>query len=795
MTPPPQRPDASPTSAWVAAFAALVLLAAVWSGLVVWGSAAESEGVELALREARMTVVRDGREGEPRPISLPDTWAHHGLGTHGVARYRASLELPEPPTGVWALRIDRLGTHADVRVNGTLVHGTLDAPPSALRRPVPALIALPAGLLHGGANSVELVVDHGARGGLSPLLFGPMRELEAGFVNGYHREVGLPQWLNVLSIGACLVALLVWSRRRGEVALGTFAALGLLASLRNVSYFAVSLPFPPALTDWLFYATQVASVVLVGVFAIAVSERPRPRLKAAWIGTGAAMAALGAVAIAGGWIQQARAWTYPVLLAGLLGALPLAWPALRRLSGAALVPLVVGVAAVFVAGVHDYLYQQGRTSVMDAYWMPYAVPLAVLAFTALLVNRVVGAMNAVAHANVALEQRVRERTAELEQANAAKGRFLAAASHDLRQPVASIGLLVGLLREQEPAPRQRGLVDRIDQAVAALETLLRGLLDVSRFDAGTVQPRIGRVELQAVFDAIAAHAGATAEAKGLRLRCRPTALAVVSDALLLEQMLRNLVDNAVRCTARGGVLVAARRRGDRVLVQVRDSGCGMTPEQQQRAFVEFVQFDHSGADGRVRGLGLGLAIVQRSARLLRHPLTLRSEPGRGSCFGIELPLDRRGPARDAIGVAVAAAPRPLAGRQLIVVEDEPAVRDALVMRLQSWGAEVRAYAGLQALRGAAELGSPDLLLTDLRLPDGDGLAVIDALRARLDRRVPALVVTGTTLPDELARLQRAGVPVLNKPFRAATLLAALAAALAAAAPAGRPLPLAGDGRG
>lgn len=782
MTPEPQHPAASPTSAWVAAFAALALLAAVWGGLGVWSSAAEAEGVALALHEARMAVVRDGRAGEERSVALPDTWAHHLLGTHGIARYRASFELAEPPATVWALRIDRLGTHADVRVNGTRVHGTLDAPPGALRRPMPALIALPEGLLRGGANSVEIVVDHGARGGLAPLLFGPMRELEAGFVYGYHREVSLPQWLNVLSVGACLVALLVWASRRGEIALGSFAALGLLASLRNVSYYAVALPFPPPLTDWLFFATQVASCVLIGIFAIAVSGQPRPRLRAAWVGIGAALAALGAVAVAGGWIQQARAWIYPALLAGLLGAVPLVWPALRRLHAAAVVPLVVGLASVFGAGVHDYLYQQGRTSVMDAYWMPYAVPLAVLAFTAMLVNRVVGALGAVEHANLALEQRVRERTVELEEANAAKGRFLAAASHDLRQPVAGIGLLVGLLREQEQAPRQRALVDRIDQGVAALEKLLRGLLDVSRLDAGTVQPRIGRVELQAVFDAIESHARATAEAKGLRLRCRPTALAGVTDALLLEQMLRNLVDNAVRCTARGGVLVAARRRGDRVQVQVRDSGCGMTPEQQRNAFVEFVQFDHSGADGRVRGLGLGLAIVQRSARLLRHGLTLRSAPGRGSCFGIELPLDRRGPARGAVAVAADAAPQPLAGRQLVVVEDEPAVRDALVLRLQSWGAEVRSYEGLQALRGAADLGRTDLLLTDLRLPDGDGLAVIDALRARLDRFVPALVVTGSTLPAELTRLQRAGVPVLNKPFRAEALLAALASALAVVAP-------------
>lgn len=776
MTSDPSRPPPSLPWTWVALLAGLVLLAAVWSGLALWSSGTERQGVAHAVREAQMVVVRDGRPGEWQTVALPDTWAHHRLGTHGVARYRARLDLPAAPQGVWALRIDRLSSHADVRVNGTLVHGTLDAPPSALRRPVPTLIALPAGVLHGGANELAIEVDHGARSGLSPLLFGPMRDLEAGFVSGYHREVSLPQWLNVISVGACLVALLVWSRRRSEVALGSFAVLGLLASLRNVSYYAVGSPLPPPLTDWLFFVTQVASVALIGVFAIAVSGRPWPRLKAIWIGAGAAMAVVGAVAVAGGWIQQARAWLYPVLLAGLLATLPLVWPALRRLRGAASILLGAGLAAVFFAGVHDYLYQQGRTSVMDAYWMPYAVPIAVLAFTAMLVNRVVDALHGVELANIALEQRVRERTAALEQANAAKGRFLAAASHDLRQPVASIGLLVGLLREPLPAPKLRGLVDRIDQAVAALESLLRGLLDLSRLDAGTVQPRIRRVELQAVFDAIASHEAAAAEAKGIRLRCRPTPLAVVSDAVLLEQMLRNLVNNAVRCTAHGGVLVAARRRGERVLVQVRDSGCGMTPEQQKSAFEEFVQFDHTGADGRVRGLGLGLAIVQRSARLLRHRLVLHSVAGRGSCFGIELPMDRRGTTREA--AAPAADATPLAGRHVLVVEDEDGVRDALVLRLEGWGAHVHACAGLGAVQAAA-LDGVELLLTDLRLPDGDGLAVVDSVRARRGPALPALVVTGTTLPSELARLNAAGVPVLNKPFRAEALLAALQAALAA----------------
>ena len=164
-----------------------------------------------------------------------------------------------------------------------------------------------------------------------------------------------------------------------------------------------------------------------------------------------------------------------------------------------MVLLMLGMAAVFGAGVHDYFYQQGLTSVMDSYWMPYAVPLAVLGFTAMLVRRVVDAMHGVEVANAALELRVRERTEALEQANAAKGRFIAAASHDLRQPVASIGLLAGLLREPMGEARQRSLIERIEQATAALESLLKGLLDLSRLESTVGDIRLAPMDTSGQF--------------------------------------------------------------------------------------------------------------------------------------------------------------------------------------------------------------------------------------------------------------------------------------------------------
>jgi CheY-like chemotaxis protein len=347
--------------------------------------------------------------------------------------------------------------------------------------------------------------------------------------------------------------------------------------------------------------------------------------------------------------------------------------------------------------------------------------------------------------------------------------------------VVTIGLLVGMVRERIASPQVRAMIDKVDDAAAALESLLKGLLDLSRFDAGTIKPRVQTTPLQGLFDAIEAHEAESARSKGLRLALRSTPLAVRTDPLLLEQILRNLVQNAIRYTDRGGVLVAARGRGDRVLLQVWDTGCGIAPAQQSAVFEEFVQIDNPGRD-RARGLGLGLAIVKRTADLLGHRIGLRSMPRRGSCFSVEVPA---APSQRIMPASVADARTPLYALDVLVLEDDGAVRASLAARLEGWGARVRAIGDLAQLRGL--LKQPlriDLLVTDQRLPSGSGLEAIALVRAHLPA-VAALVVTGNTAPDELATLTSAGVPVLHKPFRAAALLRAIEEARGATAASGR----------
>jgi signal transduction histidine kinase len=297
--------------------------------------------------------------------------------------------------------------------------------------------------------------------------------------------------------------------------------------------------------------------------------------------------------------------------------------------------------------VHDYLFLHGQRPVTDSYWLPLVVPLGCVSFALVLVQRLVRALAVSEELTHRLEARVAERTLALQAADAAKTRFLAAASHDLRQPVTAIGLLVGLAREHVADAAVGRLLDRVQQAVRALEGLLRGLLDLSRLETPEASVQRQPVVLQALFDDLALHHQADAQARGLRLHLRPTALVVHTDPALLDQVLRNLVGNAVRHTLRGGVLVVARRVGaDSVRLQVWDTGVGMAADQQERVFEPFVQLHDPGsrhdtgtgaAAERGQGHGLGLAIVRRAVDLLGHPLALRSVPGRGSCFSLLLP--------------------------------------------------------------------------------------------------------------------------------------------------------------
>jgi signal transduction histidine kinase len=362
-----------------------------------------------------------------------------------------------------------------------------------------------------------------------------------------------------------------------------------------------------------------------------------------------------------------------------------------------------------------------------------------------------------------------------EQANLAKSAFLAAASHDLRQPIHALGLFVGALRGVAMAPEGERLIGQIEQSAAAMDGLFSALLDISKLDAGAVEVRPQVFVIGALLARICSDFGAEAQAKGIGLTALPCGVAVESDPLLMERILRNLVANAVRYTASGRVLAGCRRRGGRLAVQVWDTGRGIPPAEQERIFGEYYQLGNPERD-RTKGLGLGLAIVRRLARLLDCPVRVRSVPGRGSCFEVELPVARTLPAEH-IAPAEAGAPAASGAKMIVVIDDERAIREAMTDQLRFWGHEVMTAAGADEAiaKLSAYHGRPDLIICDYRLrSEEDGIEAVARLRADYNETIPAMLITGDTAPDRLREAHASDLLLLHKPVSSAKLRRAIA---------------------
>jgi signal transduction histidine kinase/CheY-like chemotaxis protein len=378
-----------------------------------------------------------------------------------------------------------------------------------------------------------------------------------------------------------------------------------------------------------------------------------------------------------------------------------------------------------------------------------------------------------------LENKVRERTAELairkeeaEQANAAKTRFLAAASHDLRQPMHSISLLVSLLNEQLCDPLQAGIARRVQSAVDAMEGLFGSLLDISKLDSGAVHPEIIDVDIGVLIGTIGQSFAAEAASRGLKLRAVHTNAVVRSDPVILERILSNLVANAIRYTQVGGVLIGARRRGDQLAVRVIDTGIGIEAAHLDHIFEEFYRVDAKGGSAS-KGLGLGLSIVHRSAQVLGHPLSVRSIPGRGSVFEVLLPQAKRATRAQPGGGIEALNRERLVGTFVAIVDDDRENRMALHELCEQWGCHVVSSATPEECIAALDshLRSPDLLITDYRLGDGaSGLDTVAGLRGRLDEMTPAIILTADV---DLSQPPGNFVQVVHKPVTAVKLAACM----------------------
>ncbi len=382
----------------------------------------------------------------------------------------------------------------------------------------------------------------------------------------------------------------------------------------------------------------------------------------------------------------------------------------------------------------------------------------------------------------AREEALRRAKEEAERANLAKSKFLAAASHDLRQPLQSLILFAGVLKGYVQGPRGEQALKQLENGLGALKALLDSLLDVSQLDAGIVKPEITDFPVSGVLDGIAASYAPVASAKGLGWQLESCTDGVRSDTTLLGRMLRNLVENAIRYTTTGHIRIICHRIEDRLRIEVEDTGIGIPPEQLDHIFEEFHQVGNHARDRR-QGLGLGLAIVRRIADLLGHRVEVRSRPREGSTFSIELPLAMMG----AAGLPVprdAGSDQNGQGRLVVVIDDDALVLESLEVILTEWGYQaIAAVSAEEAVAQVRKFGRrPDIVMADYRLQDGrTGTEAILAIRALFNYPIPGLILTGETDPKFLRECTGHDVGIAHKPVMPSQLGRALEQQLNAAA--------------
>ena len=377
------------------------------------------------------------------------------------------------------------------------------------------------------------------------------------------------------------------------------------------------------------------------------------------------------------------------------------------------------------------------------------------------------------------EASLRQAQEAAERSNQAKTRFLAAASHDLRQPYQAMRLLLHALACRQIDPQSQALARRLDEAMTAGENLLNALLDISTLEGGMVRPHLANFTIDTVLDRLHGEFSPQAAAQGQELRLVSSRAGVRSDPVLLERIVRNLVLNAIRHSPGGRILVGCRRAKDSVRLEVWDSGPGIPPEKLNEIFEEFAQLENEERDSS-RGHGLGLAIVKGLSRLLGHKVSVRSTLGRGSVFAVSLPAAAEAHAALSTGApSVESSGQTATGsrRSVLVIEDEPAQRMSLSLLLEDWGYRVRSATDLtSALREIDQWGEqPSFVLSDFRLPGGcNGVEAIREIGRHIGRQVPGIILTGDTDPARLKEARQSGCILMHKPVNLGSLKHAVA---------------------
>lgn len=462
---------------------------------------------------------------------------------------------------------------------------------------------------------------------------------------------------------------------------------------------------------------------------------------------------------------------------GFLAILPMLWAALRRgPRDTATVALVLAGTTIWGTLMGGGPFTSGDLNSSFLLVLMFLISITV---PSLLLSADVEARKraeeSLRRAQTELERKVAERTQELELANAAKSRFLAMASHDLRQPLHALGLFVAQLRTPLNSTERTQTIERVDAARKEMDEMFSSLLDISRLDAGMLTPKITEFPIAHLLQKIETTFDQATREKGLQLRVRRSNAWVRSDAMLLERILLNLVSNAVRYTLRGGIIVGCRRRGKTLRIEVWDTGPGIPEDQKHNIFGEFVQVPAQERN-RSGGLGLGLAIVDRLRLLLGHQIDLASSVGRGSRFAIELPIVDECITSTAPVDSPYPGAFPAEGKRILVIADAPMVKEGTGGLLGNWGYSVLTAGSDEAalMRVAQRQERPDLIISDYHLANGKiGIRAIEQINAAFDSSIPAILISGDTAAEPLRDANEKGYILLHKPVEPMRLRAVM----------------------
>lgn len=742
--------------------------------------APRAAGVEL-----RTALLGVADAGTAQPVTLPDEQVADAARPGPLrAIYHLRAELDGPPRSL-GLYLPGLVAHARIRINGHAVFDTLGDPARPLPRSADRiqLLRLPAEFLRSESNDIEIEATGQRYLSLSPVWIDEIGTLQRRYDKRLLGAVIGPAIVATVMGCMALSVLLLWLRRPSQTLHGYFGAGALLWALHSAW---TVLPYPLLtgvhLPVW-WTTLYVVLVVLLVIFCIRLAGwRWRLFEWALWALALSAPVGLYVAAQASRLAEAAEAWRLACIASVCVGVAAVSVYAWRRRNAAS--ALLVASGAVSLAfGVRDWEVAHLGADNNPVFLTPYAAVFFIVLVAWMLIDGFVRTTEALERANVELEERVARKSEALRSAleemraardraldaDRAKSSFLAAASHDLRQPVHAIGMyLASIARTGLPRAAAETL-SRIGASLAALGAMFDALLDISRMDAGVVVPCAEPFDLDTLMRRLGDEFAPLAEGKGLRLILhgdhRAYEMRALGDPFLVERILRNLLSNAVKYTHEGGVLLAWRLRfatAPHWRVELRDTGVGIEPALQPRVFDEFFQIGPvrgGGADG----LGLGLSIVKRLAQLMHLPLELCSLPGHGTRFRLALPVTEA----HASGTSDCTDPALARGAWIGLLDDDEAVLAAMRKLTEHWGCRVVEGTDLELLLlDWHRHGRPRVqaIVADLQLREGDGLEAVQTLRDAFRRPdTPALFVTGDTSPERIEHLNRAGLPWLAKP--------------------------------